>query len=926
MALNKKSVVAVLVLLFMTTGHTTVAVQEPRFELQGEVKDEAGALVIGAKVSLKEEKAAPRETLTNEQGRFRFDGLGAGSYQLEVTGEGFAAFAQPLTLRDGTKPQRLEITLFPGIKETVNVGNNANGISMDAEHATGTKVITGAELEDLPDDPDELNDRLQQLATSAGGAPGDAIVTVDGFDSGGMLPPKSAIREVRVNPNLFSAEFDKPPYQGGRIEVYTKPGASAFHGSASFGYNGAALNARDPFAPRRAPLRTRRYGVQFGNSIVPKRAGYLVSFEGRNIEDTATINAVTLGDDFQPLGFASSLRTPKQLLLGSARADWQLTPAHTLVARYEFNSNRLDNQGVGGFDLPERAYQYKLSEHGFRFSDTAILNRTMLNEARIGFTKRRITQRGTSNAPNILVLGAFTAGGSSAQDVTRDESLLELDDNFSLVAGAHSLKFGIQLTGRNITDARAENFNGTFLFGGGSVPQLDAQGNPVIGNNGAVFENISGFEQYRRTLLGLPGGTPTRFSLATGEPETSIHQWLFSAFIQDEWRLRRNLSLSFGLRYEAQTAPSDKFSLAPRIGIAYTPDKQQRWVVRARAGLFFDRFTDFLPLEVQRFDGVRRQQIIIDRPSYPDPFAAGTSSAVIPTIRQFEDGLRPPTSLLMRVEVERLFPRNWKLQVSHTWTSAWAILRSRNINAPVLDSGTDPRLAPRPLGIPVNVLQFESSGRIKGRVLFVGLNQPTHKYFSLFFGYLNFHFNSDTDTPISLPQSSYDLSGEWSRPSWQSRHQAFMVSSINLPYKLRASVTLDSASGTPFNITTGRDNNGDGNFTDRPSFVDASSPQAINTRFGTFDPTVINGTVPRNFGTNPAIIRFDFGLSRTFVVGKSAASPDSQYKLTLHARANNIFNRTNLLGLNGVVTSPFFGRANTATPARRIEVGLRFSF
>jgi hypothetical protein len=480
--------------------------------------------------------------------------------------------------------------------------------------------------------------------------------------------------------------------------------------------------------------------------------------------------------------------------------------------------------------------------------------------------------------------------------------------------------------GRKISDVRTGNFNGTFLFGGGSAPQLDALGMPVIGPNGQVLENISGLEQYRRTLLGLPGGTPTRFSIALGDPTTNVNQWLFAAFVQDEWRLRNNLSVSFGLRYEAQTAPSDKLSLAPRIGIAYTPDKKQRWVVRARAGIFFDRFTDFLVLEAQRFDGRRQQQIFIDRPAFPDPFAAGTPSSAIPTIRQFEENLRPPTSLLMRLEVERLFPRNWKLQVSHTWTSAWGILRSRNINAPVIGPGDDPSQAARPFGVPVNILQFESSGRIKGRVLFVGLNQPTHKYFSLFFGYLNFHFNSDTDTPTTLPQSSYDLSGEWSRPSWQSRHQAFMVSSINLPWKLRASLSLDSASGTPFNITTGRDNNGDGNFTDRPSLVDASSPGAIVTRFGAFDPMVINGTLPRNSGTNPAIVRFDMGLSRTFVVGNKSAASDSQYKLTFHVRANNIFNRTNLYALNGVLASPFFGRANTAAPARRIEVGLRFSF
>lgn len=879
-------------------------------------------MIVGAAVSLKDEGGPARETTTNDRGQFQVSGSADGTYTLTITAEGFAAHVQRLDVRGGARPARLSITLYPGIKETVTVGRETAVVSLDAEHATGTKVLTEEDLQFLPDDPDEFNNRLQQMAISGGGAPGDAIVTVDGFLNEGLLPPKSAIREVRVNPNLFSSEYSQPPYQGGRIDIYTKPGAGAFHGSGFFAFNDSKLNARDVFAPRRAPVQVKRYGFQAGGPIVERRVGYLLAFEARHIEEPSTVNAVVLDENFRQSALAASVPAPKRLFIGSARLDFQLNPTNTLAASYNFSSNRLGGQGVGGFELADRAFDTDASEHSVRFTEMSILGRTMLNEARFGLARHRVTQTPASRAPSITVLGAFTSGGAPGQDVARDEWLTEIADNFSWAAGAHSLKFGGLILGRQVKDFRTDNFNGSFFFGGGTAPQLDEQGQVVVGPGGPVLVNISGLEQYRRTLLALPGGTPTRFSITTGEPSVAVNQWLFSAFVQDEWRLRRNLSLSFGLRYEAQTNPSDKLSLAPRVGVAFTPDKKQRWVLRARAGYFYDRFITHLPLEVSRTD----EQVIIDAPSFIDPLGGGAPARAIPIIKQFDKDLRPPTSLLMRVEMERVFPRGWKVQMSHTWTRASAILRSRNINAPLVGDGLDPLLAPRPFGTQENILQYESSGKIRGRVLFVGLNQPTNRYVNLFFGYLNFRFNSDSDNPDMQPQSSYDLRDEWSRPAWQSRHQAFLVSTIYLPKKLRASLTLDSASGTPFDITTGRDNNGDGSFTDRPDVVDASAPGALVTPFGTFDPAAVNGNLPRNAGTNSAIIRFDVGLSRTFIVGRRSAATENQYKLTFNAHARNVFNRTNLYDINGVLASPFFGRANTAAPARRIELGVRFSF
>ncbi|HSK72466.1 MAG TPA: hypothetical protein VK892_12255, partial [Pyrinomonadaceae bacterium] len=783
------------------------------------------------------------------------------------------------------------------------------------EHTAGTLVLTGKNLEDLPDDPERLNEQLQQMAASGGGVPGNAAVTVDGFLNNGRLPAKSSIREVRINPNLYSAEYDTPPFRGGRIEIITKPGAESFHGSAFFNYNGAFLNARDSFSLERADTETRRYGFNVGAPIVKNKSGFFFDFEKRDIQEAQIVSAFVLDDNFNPSNFVFNSPNPQRLIIGSTRADWQANQNNVFVFRYDFNQNKLDGQGIGGINLPERGFDYHLRENSFRLTETTVLSPKAVNEFRLGFTFRDIEQNAVSNQPAIVVAGSFSSGGANIQELRRNERLLEINDYLTFDAGNHNLKLGVQIFNRNISELRAENTNGAFFFGGGVI------------TDGANQIVISSLEQYHRALLDLPGGVPTRFSLTIGVPRISVNQWLFAGFAQDEWKLNQKVLLSLGFRYEAQTAPADWTGFAPRIGIAYTPDKKQEWVFRARAGVFYERIAETLSLEAERLDGEKQQQIIINSPSFPNPFLNGNTSAAIPTIRILDSNIRPPASLQMRLEMERSLPKGWKISASHSWTKGWAQLRSRNINAPLVGFlNPDPLTAPRPFGIDKDILQFESSGQLKGRVLYIGVNQNSLKLFSINAGYLNFDFKTDADSDFALPQSSYDFTGEWARPFWQTSHLLFVSASTALPWKVRLFASLNVNSGRPFNITTGRDNNGDGNFNDRPNITTADDPQSVATRFGLLNPNVFNGNLPRNFETNPAAATLSLNLSRTFVFGKRTSKGESPYKLAANIRANNVLNRSNLSGVSGVLTSPLFGRPTTANQARRIEFGLRFNF
>jgi hypothetical protein len=905
-------------------------VQSRVVNLGGEIKDPNGDLIIGARIALKNHNGFEREVASDGRGRFQFTELSAGSYGIKVIAEGFGLYEKTLNL--DSQPPLMMIVLHPTIHDEIVIEESAVSVRLDPQSAGGSQLLKLKDLEALPDDPDQFAEQLKLLATSSGSAPGQAVLTVDGFAVDGKLPPKSAIKEVRINPDLFSAEYDKAPYQGGRIQIVTRPGSPGFNGSLFLYFNNFAMNARDAFAPVRAPSTTSRYGVQIGGPLVRKKSGFFFDFETRDINEFAAVNAIVLDGNFRPSPFAANVPAPRRLLVGSARFDLQATPLHTFMARYDFNRDSLNNQGVGGFNLPGRASTVRATEHSIRLSATSIITTKLVNEARVGITRLAFSDRADSAEPAIDVLGAFTSGGSVAQSREKRDWRIEIADNLSFAKGKHTLKVGAQLFGKYIDDGRRDLFNGMFTFGGGLAPRLDANGEALSGPTGSILENISGLEQYRRTLLGLPGGVPTRFTISRGNPSVGVTQWIVTGFIQNEWRLRQNLSLSLGLRYEGQNAPADRASLAPRLGLAFSPDKKSKWVLRARAGIFYDRINETLPLEARRLDGAHIEQVIIDSPSFPDPFIGESSRRVIPTVREIENRIRPPASFQAQIGFERQMPRGWKFQMNHSWSNTWGALRSRNINAPLLNSVAEPAGALRPLGVVKNILQFESSSQISGQVLFVGVNQARNKYFNLFSGYLFFDFKADSDSPFMSPQSSYDLAGEWARPSWQSRHRGFITALLNLPWKLKIASTLNAASGTPFNITTGRDNNGDGNFSDRPSFASPGRPNSIHTEFGLFDPAAINGAVSRNTGTNPAIATADLNLSRTFQFGDSRPSEgdggrnEGRYRLTVNVRASNLLNRTNVTGLNGVLASPFFGRANIAQAARRVEVGMRFSF
>ncbi len=879
--------------------------------VSGTVLDPSGAAVVGADVQL--QAAREEHTTTGPHGSFTFPCSGSQPYQVTIRAEGFAE-----NKSSGKGPANITVHLhIADVHTDIEVGENS-GVSVDADHGAGTHTLTAQDLQGMADDPDDFKRQLQVLAATSGGAPGQAIITVDGFQNSSTLPPKSSIASIRVNPDMFSAEYDRPPYQGGRVEIFTKPGRDSLHGALFFTDSDSSVNATDPFALSSTPAGKRRYGFEFGGPIRKQKSDFFLALERRDIHEFNVVNAVVLDSQGDETPENANISAPQHLWIGSVRTDWQLSPKNMLAATYSANVNDSDNVGSGGLVLAEAGYNSTVSEQNLRLTDVFTLSPTLLHETHIGFTWKNTTNVPLSTTPSLQVAGAFTGGGATAGHLQNRERDLEVDDDVMWSHHKHQVKVGVASLGILVHDYDPDTFNGAFVFGGGLAPALDNSGQQTA---------ISGLEQYRRTLLALPGGVPTTYNITQGTPLVPFAQWRVALFAQDQWSVKPNLSLALGLRYALQTSPASFGNLVPRIGLAWSPDHKQRWVIHLRGGLFSSPVTPDVTTEAYRLNGLRQTQTLLYSPSFTEPLVPTPSTIAVATTRQFSANLGQTWSFQSQLGVEHELPQHWHVQANLFDAQAWDTLRSRNINAPLVSSGTaNPLLAPRPLAPGKNIFQFEQSGHLHGQVVFVGADQHSYKRFGIFVGYLYFNLKTDADSATLFPQSSYSNNGETTRASWESTNRLFAIGQLNLPEKLSLTSQFDASSGDPYNVVTGMDNNGDGVFNDRPSLTAQQGTGTYQTPFGLLNTTSVNGSLGRNAGTMPTLIHLDTNLSRTFELHSHGLAADRHQSITLNARSANLLNHTNVTTVGSVVGSPTFTQPLAAEAARRVEFGIRYTF
>lgn len=886
-----------------TSASAQTACANHTARIGGQVMDETGALIVDATVTM----SGGGETVrTGRDGRFVTACLAHGSYQAKFESPGF----EPVTRRLEIGPGASQLTVRLKLQTVTTVVNAApEEIGVASEDIAGSRTFTKDDMAQLADDPDEFSRQLQVLAAAAGGAPGQAIVTVDGFQNTGQIPPKSAIAFIRVNPDLFSAEYARPPYRGGRIEIFTKPGRSNLHGALFTTQSAGWLNAKDPFSPSRAAIGKQRYGFELSGPVAKNRSDFALALEHRQISQFAVVDAVTLDGSGNQVPVSANVATPQSLWQGSTRFGYLISPKNNLTTTYTANVNELGNQGVGGNVLADAGYNSAQSEHVLQVTNLQTLSANLVHETRFGYTWRYRADTPDSTAPSLQVVGAFTSGGVATGYLRSHERDLEVDDDVIFSHGRHNLKAGIELLDTSLNQTQPSGFNGTYIFGGGLAPSLAGSG---------TLTTITGLEQYRRALLGLPGGTPTQFNVTTGTQDISLNQLQTVVYAQDQWKFHPRLQFALGVRWAMQNAPVTVGNVGPRLGLSWSPDRHQKTVFHARTGLFFSSIDPQTALTAHQLNGTIQSQLQINNPVYGSPLTSGTST--ITSLRAPLPRLTQSPSLQSHLGVEHEFPRHWHAQANLYLAHAWDSLRSSDINAPLDGSPT----GARPIEPNVNLYQFQQTGRLGGNVLFVGVDQHSLKQLQIFAGYVRMDLRGDADSSTFFPQSSFSNRGEIARPSWEATHQLIAFSNYVLPRSVNLSVQFNAASGLPYNVTSGFDNNGDGVFNDRPVFSTSSSTTVYNTRFGLLSPDGSGEALGRNAGTLPWNVHLDTNLSRTFTLPHRAGKEVQSVALNL--RSTNLLNHTNVLAVGGVLGSPLFGQAYQADAGRRVEAGLRWSF
>jgi carboxypeptidase family protein len=835
-----------LIVSFVPVLVTAAAAQTA--SLRGMVEDDSGAAIPRAQVVLKQGKTGEgASAVSNDLGEFSFSGLATGDYVLHAEAPGFKPADLKLSISGEPAPMQhirlkvanvtQEITVTAG--DPVSMEGNMNSVEINHDL-----------LKSLPvKDDNPLAAAQMFLDPAANGAEGTKIV-VDGVEGGDLDVPSSSVKSVSVNKNPYSAEFGRPGR--GRIEVMTRPGSmTRVHHHLVMTFRNSSLDAANAFAASKPDMSRSFWESDMNGPLFGHKGTFYIGGDYLGDNQTSVIHAVTSTGAFN-----QNVSIPEHSGRLMGRVDYQVNQLHNLSFRYSFNRDTADNRGIGPFDLPQRAYNDEAQRQELRVSETALFTVNFSNEARFSYKKRDNKITPTSILPATIVLGAFSSGGAQINQ-NQDEQIFELQNLSTWVRGKNTLHFGATAKRHDVDLTDTSNFGGTFTYS---------------------------------SLAAFTANQPFLFTINQGNSKAAFAQMEYSYFVQDEMRIRPNLTLLLGLRHELQQYLHDDNNFAPRAAISFAPGAG--FVLRAGGGIFYDRRSWTMGQRTLLFDGNHVRSVVIENPTLPLSPAALLAAA--PSTFTIAPNLVAPYQIQGSVGLDKQIGKKNSLSFEYTTLRGLKLFRMRDINAPLPSSGARPNPAF------VKIDQFESSGSSRANSLGVTFRTAIANRVELLSQYTWSRSYDNTSGMLYLPADNFNLAPEWGRSDFDRRHRINVAGIVQLPYGFKFGTITTVSSGIPFNITTGFDTNHDGVANDRPAGVG------------------------RNTGNGPMYSDVDLRLSRRFVIG-DAREHGTRY-MEVRVDAFNALNQVNPTNYIGVLSSPLFGQANSALPARQLQLSMKASF
>jgi hypothetical protein len=842
------------------------------------VADQTGAVLPGATVTLTMQDEARTEIQAPVQaspaGVATFDGLRPGRYAVQAAFPGFETIiVSDLRLRAGDT-RRTIVLPIKKMTEDVSVGRDRQSAALDPRGQAFSTVLTREQIAALPDDPEDMEAALKAMA------PPGSVLRVDGF-TGGKLPPKSQIRSIRLpRMDQFAAQNHGGLTAMLHIDVVTGPGSGPLRGSIDAAFRDDVLNARNPFTPAKGDEGFTQGGASLSGSIVPNKSSFSVSLQQAQLFDSGNVLAAMPG-----VTVAHAVRRPTDRQSINARFDQAINAAHLLRFSYQRTAAELRNQGVGSFDLNERAYSTRTSDNIFRLSENGAVGRRFFSESRLQVRWAETSTTSLVDAPTIRVLDAFTSGGAQRRGGTQAVEV-EAATDLDYVRGLHSFRTGVLIEGGRYRSDDFSNYLGTFTFA---------------------------------SLADYEAGRPSNFSRRIGDPDVRYSNLQVGIYAQDDYRLRKSLMLSYGLRYEAQTLLADQKNFSPRVSLTWSPLKSGKTTFRGSAGYFSDWLGIATYEQTIKVDGVRQQELNVTAPSWPDPGAIATTW---PTNRYLlGDGLVLPTSLGANVGVDQSLTSTFRLSGTYTYRRGAGLLRGRNLNAPVNGVRPDARFS--------NVIEVVGDAASRTHMLGVSATLMLLQRRQTMFA-ANYTFSSsetNSSGAFAIPASGDELTNEWGRQA--PRHRAGGMFNSSPVRNLTVGVNFRAQSGLPYNVTTGSDVNRDGVFNDRPAGVRRNSAIGATHWDVGLRLAYTIGLGPRTQAAGPGggpMVVMIGGPGGGMPGAMGGGATDRRFRLELYASAQNVTNHRNYIGYSGVISSPFYLQPTNVLNPRKIEIGMRFGF